>query len=110
MSMTVNRAQVQQLLDDGAIAVEALPPDYHARGHLPGALNLPLDGLDRAAELLPDRDQHIVVYCADEPCPNSTIVAQQLTSLGYRNVHDYTAGKQDWSEAGLPLEATEVTS
>jgi hypothetical protein len=25
--------------------------------------------------------------------------------LGYQNVRDYAAGKQDWMEAGLPMES-----
>jgi hypothetical protein len=27
-----------------------------------------------------------------------------LAAIGYTNVRDYSAGKQDWIEAGLPVE------
>jgi rhodanese-related sulfurtransferase len=36
--------------------------------------------------------------------PRTHIAAAQLTKLGYTNVRKYAEGKQDWSEAGLPLE------
>jgi hypothetical protein len=31
-------------------------------------------------------------------------VAEKLAKLGYTNVRRYEAGKQDWIEAGLPVE------
>lgn len=87
------------------ILLEALPEMYYASGHLPGAINFPHDHIrERAAQLLPDKGAFIVVYCANTPCQNSTIAARTLTMLGYSDVAEYVEGKQDWSEAGLPLE------
>lgn len=106
----VSRQRVQDLLADGAVAVEALGQEHHASGHLPGAVNLPLEALDRAADVLPDKDASVVVYCADASCPNSTIAAERLVELGYRKVYEYVDGKKDWVEAGLALEAPEVAS
>src|SRR5947209_18586543 len=86
--------------------VEALPPMYYEKEHIPGALNLPHDRVDDLAPtLLPDRSSEIVVYCANSPCPNSGIAANRLLALGYTNVWDYDDGKQDWIEAGLPTES-----
>ena len=85
--------------------VEALPEKYYRKAHLPGAINLPHDQVgERAAELLPDKQAFIVVYCANTACENSRIAAQTLASLGYVNVAEYVEGKQDWIEAGLPVE------
>ena len=30
--------------------------------------------------------------------------ARELAALGYTNVRDYAEGKQDWIDAGLPVE------
>ena len=57
-----------------------------------------------APALLPDKDAAIVVYCANEPCPNSGIATHVLRKLGYTDVRDYAEGKADWVEAGLALE------
>lgn len=88
------------------ILVEALPPRYYADAHLPGAINIPHDAVDRLAPaLLPDRDAPVVVYCASGPCTNSGIVARPLEQLGYRDVADYHEGKAEWMAAGLPTQA-----
>ncbi len=45
--------------------VETLGAEKFARGHLPGAINLPPDQLEQlASTMLPDKDAEIVVYCA----------------------------------------------
>jgi rhodanese-related sulfurtransferase len=78
---------------------------YYRKAHLPGAINIPHDRVDELApRLLPDKTAAIVVYCANAPCKNSGIAAARLVELGYRDVRDYHEGKQDWIEAGLPVE------
>jgi len=107
MTQTIAREEIKRLLDQGApvTIVEALPEKYYQHAHLPGALNIQHDRIgELAPAMLPDKDAIIVVYCANTACRNSTIAADALTALGYRNVHDYVAGKQDWIEAGLPVE------
>jgi rhodanese-related sulfurtransferase len=86
------------------VLVEALPEKYYRDAHLPGAINIPHDAVDRLApSLLPDKSAEIVVYCANSPCQNSGIAAARLAELGYRNVADYHEGKADWISAGLPV-------
>lgn len=85
---------------------EILGPQYFAAGHLPGAVNLPLDGFaESAARLLPNPGAEIVVYCASETCQNSDLAERKLRSLGYQRVRVYKGGKAAWKAAGLPLEA-----
>jgi rhodanese-related sulfurtransferase len=103
---TIDREELQGLLGQGTIVLfEALPPSYFETGHLPGARNLPLDRIEAvAAVLIPDKATEVVTYCAGPACPNSKIAARQLEALGYSNVRAYEGGKEDWTEAGLPLE------
>jgi rhodanese-related sulfurtransferase len=90
---------------DAITLVEALPEPYYRKAHLPGAILLPHDRVDALAPgLLPDKDATIVVYCANLPCENSSIAAARLAELGYTNVFDYAEGKQDWIDAGYPVE------
>lgn len=86
--------------------VEVLEEKYFRSFHLPGAVNVPLDDeFDRNIQgALPDKTQPVVVYCLDEECTASTQAAQRMQQLGYQKVYDYTAGKDDWKEAGLPVE------
>ena len=60
--------------------------------------------VDDDAEALADGLQ-TEAYCSNSACRNSEIAAQELSSLGYRNVRKYAEGKQDWTEAGLELES-----
>lgn len=88
------------------LVAEILGPQYFASGHLPGALNLPLEGFaERAAQALPSKAQEVVVYCASSTCQNSDIAARKLLSLGYQNVRVFRGGKAAWRDAGLPLVA-----
>ncbi|MGD8583438.1 MAG: rhodanese-like domain-containing protein [Gammaproteobacteria bacterium] len=50
------------------------------------------------------------MYCANTACQNSRIAAQTLASMGYTNVAEYEEGKQDWVEAGLPIESGQVAA
>lgn len=86
------------------IVAEILGPQSFAAGHLPGAINLPLEGFaEAAARALPDKTAEVVVYCASPTCQNSHIAQRKLLSLGYERVRLYGGGKAAWKEAGLPL-------
>ena len=107
MSTKIRRERVADKIDrDEMTVIEALPASYYDDAHLPGAINLPHDAVDDLApQRLPDKAAEIIVYCSNEACQNSTIAANRLTELGYVNVFDYQAGKQDWIDAGLPTES-----
>jgi rhodanese-related sulfurtransferase len=91
------------------VLAEALPEKYFHDWHLPGARHLPHDEVERlAAAVLPDKSAEIVVYCASRSCQNSHVAAAKLSQMGYENVAVYLGGKQDWSEAGLPVERGEA--
>jgi rhodanese-related sulfurtransferase len=107
MTATISRDELQRRIEQGNITVlEALPASYWEAEHLPGAIAFPLDDIDgQAAGLLPDKAAAIAVYCSNSVCNNSHVVAARLTELGYTSVFRYTEGKQDWIEAGLPIES-----
>lgn len=106
MADTITREDLLAAIDTGGVVVlEALPPMYFEKDHLPGARNLPLDDIDALASLLvPGADSPVVTYCSNTACGNSAIAAQRLEALGYTNVRKYAGGKQDWMDAGLPVE------
>jgi rhodanese-related sulfurtransferase len=102
----ITRPQLaEKVLAGRAVLVEALPQKYYVEFHLPSARHLPHDQVnDLASQVLPEKDAEIIVYCANVQCQNSHIAAHALTKLGYRRVTVYAEGKQDWLDAGLPVE------
>jgi len=87
---------------DGLVTVLDLrPPEEFAQGHLPGALNIPLDRLEaRLAELPADR--LVVAYCRGPWCVLSFEAVARLRDAGFdaRRLKD---GLPEWRRAGLPL-------
>lgn len=106
MPETIGRDELKRLIDSGAVTVvEALPEQYFAEEHLPGAVNVPHDAPRQRIEAsLPDRSAPVVTYCASLTCQNSAQLAQRLLSMGYRDVREYAEGKADWTEHDLPTE------
>lgn len=102
----ISRQQLVTLLqaDEPIVLVEALGPAFFADAHLPGAVNLPPALVEEVAEsVIPHRDARIVVYCS-RSCEMSLDTARRLVALGYTRVEHYAGGKEDWAEAGLPVE------
>ncbi|MEW6474015.1 MAG: rhodanese-like domain-containing protein [Actinomycetota bacterium] len=107
MTATISRDELHRRIQQGDITVlEALPTSYWEAEHLPGAIAFPIDDIDgQAARLLPDKAAAIAVYCSNAVCNNSHVVSERLAQLGYTSLFRYTQGKQDWIEAGLPVES-----
>ena len=106
ISLEVSERELAERIANGSAPLisEVLGPRYFADGHLPGAVNLPLEGLaERARELFPNRSVEIVLYCASSTCQNSHVAQRKLASLGYDNVRVFAGGKAAWQERGHSL-------
>lgn len=91
------------------VLVDALGPISYAGAHLPGAINLTPQTVDRLApRRIPGLETEVVVYCAGPDCDSSLDVARRLVELGYRNVLHFSGGKEAWRAAGYPLEGGRV--
>ena len=62
---TITREELKEKIELGAdfVPVDTLGAEYYQDSHLPDAINLPLEEIDRAEEVLPDKGAEIVVYC-----------------------------------------------
>lgn len=106
MATPITRDDLQAAIEAGDVTVvETLRAEHFEQGNLPSAIHIHFEDIgEKAPALLPDRDAAIVAYCSNTACGNSESAANQLTALGYTNVRKYAEGKQDWQQAGLPLE------
>lgn len=100
----VSRAELLQRLRAGTVTVlDVRPDDEFALGHLPGAVNIPLQALEaRLSEL--DPSQEIVAYCRGPYCVLSYEAVAALRARGFR-VRRLEDGFPEWRAAGLPVAA-----
>jgi rhodanese-related sulfurtransferase len=107
MTELIPREELREGIAAGTVVVvETLGSGYYETAHLPGAINIPHTQVrELAPTLLPDKQAAIVTYCSNTACANSEAAANELIALGYGNVRKYAEGKQDWTDAGLPVEA-----
>ncbi|MCZ8272683.1 MAG: metalloregulator ArsR/SmtB family transcription factor [Microcystis sp. LE19-4.1E] len=92
-----------RLRTESVTLLDLRPEDEFALGHLPGALNIPLDQLEaRLAELQPERE--IIAYCRGPYCVLSfeAVALLRARGLPVRRLED---GFPEWRAAGLRVEA-----
>ena len=98
----VSRKELAKRLRDGSVTVlDVRPADEFARGHVSGAVNVPLKELaSRMAELDPAKE--IIAYCRGAYCVFSFEAVAKLRSKGFkaRRLED---GLPEWKAAGLPF-------
>ena len=65
----ISREELKEKMDRGDqfFLVDTMEEPYYRHSHLPGAINIPLEEIERATEVIPDKDAEIVVYCMDPP-------------------------------------------
>ncbi len=91
---------------DEPVVIDVLPAEYFEKQHIPGAHSAPVADdafVGRVGQLAPDRDQEVVVYCANEDCDLSLRAARRLETLGYRNVVEFTGGLKEWEDEGFEV-------
>jgi rhodanese-related sulfurtransferase/DNA-binding transcriptional ArsR family regulator len=98
----VSRETLLDRLREGQVTVlDVRPADEFAIGHLPGALNVPIETLEqRLGEL--DPNQEIVAYCRGAYCVLSFEAVATLRERGFK-VRRLEDGFPEWRAAGLPV-------
>jgi rhodanese-related sulfurtransferase len=92
----VTGGEARRLIADGALLVDVRSPREFANGHLPGALNVPIDEFDAHVDELINRHKPMVLYCAAGVRCNKA--AQLLTEAGAPGVHQLGTMRR-WSES-----------
>jgi len=100
---------IEQLLEmiennDNFKMVEVLREDSFKDGHIPSAINIPVDKIKDRAKAYLKKSDTIVVYCASYTCHASTNAAKILLSRGYNKVFDFKGSKKTWVDSGFELE------
>lgn len=81
--------------------IDVRPRDEYEAGHLPSAINIPIEKLDSLFDSMP-KDKEIVAYCRGPYCALSHQAVQLLLKQGYK-VRRFKDGYPEWKAAGLPI-------
>jgi membrane protein DedA with SNARE-associated domain/rhodanese-related sulfurtransferase len=103
--------ELQRLIDSGhqPAIVDVRTTRSYAVQHIPGALRMTLEEVDRRLAALP-RDGEIVLYCT---CPNEASaarVARVLMDRGFTRVRPLAGGLDSWRAAGLPVDEETIVA
>lgn len=101
----ITQEEAARILDGeaGFILLDVRTEEEYDEGHIPGAVNLPNEDIAaEEPELLPDRDQMILVYCRSGR--RSKEAAAKLAAMGYTQVLEF-GGIMDWTGEVISTEA-----
>lgn len=80
--------------DDGHVIVDVRRQDEYNAGHIPGAILIPNESIDKERpKELPDLDQIILVYCRSGR--RSKEASGKLAKMGYTNIYEF-GGINTW--------------
>ena len=84
-----------------AVLIDVRSDEDWKAGHARGARHLDRGEIElEIEEQVPDLDQRIICYCGGGS--RSTLVAESLQKMGYRNVRSMAGGLRAWQAEGLP--------
>jgi len=96
----VSEKKVHKLLDTDTVFIDARLARDFEKGHLEGAINVPVDTNDDERQKTManiTKDAHIVVYCQSAGCKFGETVATKLMSDGFSNVSLFKGGWREWA-------------
>ena len=94
--VNITAEEAKQIMDreEGYIILDVRTQEEYDLGHIPGATQISHEEIaEKAEEVLPDKDQLILVYCRSGR--RSKIAAEALVELGYTNIKEF-GGIIDW--------------
>lgn len=87
--------------EDNLVVVDVRAAEDYAKGHIPGAINLPKDKWDRPQGLASDKTN--VVYCYSQQCHLAANACVRFAASGYP-VMELEGGFDGWKEHQLEIE------
>ena len=108
----VGTEEVEALLaDPNVITLDARPRVFYEISHLPGALSLSREQFEKDIRLiettLREPGRTLLVYCSDPSCEDGARVCRALQERGFKSLHLYHGGFDEWEAAGMPVESAQ---
>lgn len=85
--------EIEDQQEDNFYIIDVRTPGEYAYGHIPTAINVPLNSIDTISEYVPSKNTKVIVYC--QSGNRSKQAADRLLEIGYEKIFDL-GGIQDW--------------
>ena len=92
----ISQEEAKEMMDtQDVIILDVREQDEYDSGHIPGAVLLPVGSIDEdtAAEVIPEKDSTVLVYCRSGN--RSKTASSALAELGYTNIYEF-GGINTW--------------
>jgi rhodanese-related sulfurtransferase len=99
----VSPAEAVKLINDGARVVDIRPAAQFQKGHIVGAINVPIDQLGQQASGIAKRKDRLLLVCCDSGL-SAGKAARELRKADYSSVAKLRGGIAAWQRDNLPLE------
>jgi len=106
---TVTLIEAKKLFDaKEVIFLDARPAPVYKRGHIPGAISVPYNSMEKQ-KLMADipKEKDLVVYCYSSRCNQASLLDVRIRKLGYKNIVIFEGGVVEWTRAKYPYEKQE---
>lgn len=99
----ISRKELLRRSKAGLVTVlDVRPSEEYGNGHIPGAVNVPLEDIEQCLKGLP-KNQEIIAYCRGPYCVLAFEAVAALRENGFR-ARRLEEGYPEWKAAGLPVE------
>jgi rhodanese-related sulfurtransferase len=107
LAFTTGPVEVDRMIKEGSNinVIDVRYPEDFAKGHIPGAINLPKDKWDTLEGLQKDRIN--ILYCYTQTCHLAATAAIHFAANGYP-VMEMEGGFEAWKDADLDVEREAV--
>lgn len=103
----ISRAELADRITEGSVTVlDVRPDDEYLMGHIPGAINVTLDGLEAFISQL-SKDDEIVAYCRGPYCIYAHQAVARLRKSGL-NARRLDGGLPEWRADQRPIQTAEI--
>ena len=107
----IDASALKALLQKGGesfILIDSRPAGRYVQGHLPGAISIPLNELEKdGPKLLPaDLNKTLVFYCGGLSCMLSPKSATIAVKLGFKDVRMFPEGEPGWKKLDYATESS----
>jgi len=99
----ISRKELLRRSEAGLVTIlDVRPAEEYDFGHIPGAVNVPLEHIEQCLRNLP-KDQEVIAYCRGAYCVLAFEAIAALREKGFQ-ARRLEEGYPEWKAAGLPVE------